>query len=350
MTGGSKGLSPREFLSQRFDGAGLLVPGILVSALIALASRFVSDHYGAPAMLLALLFGIALNFLSETEKTALGISFCSRQVLRAGVALLGFQISFSMLGDLGLSVVLLVIFSLLATIGFGFAVAGLFGFRYRFAFLSAGSVAICGASAAIAIAAILPKDEKSEDRLVFTVVGVTVLSTVAMILYPVLVNFLALNDVSAGVYLGATIHDVAQVVGAGFSVSDEAGETATLVKLLRVAMLAPVVIVGLIAIRSFARSDRPDAARPPIVPGFLLVFIACSAAASSGAVPGPFTDFAASLSRWLLLTAIAAVGLKTRPREILNVGMAAVFLLVAETVFLAAIVTAGLFAIGATAL
>ena len=149
-----------------------------------------------------------------------------------GVALLGLRISFAMIDALGWPTVALVIGMVPLTILFGLAASRLFGFRYRFAFLSAGAVAICGASAALAIAAILPKDEKSEDRLVFTVVGVTILSTVAMILYPVLSQSLGFDDVTAGVYIGATIHDVAQVVGAGFSISDTAGETATLVKLL----------------------------------------------------------------------------------------------------------------------
>ncbi len=319
------------------DTARAAMPGLLVAVIIALASKFVSEHYGAPAMLLALLFGISLNFLSDDPRCAPGIALGARTVLRLGVALLGLRISVDMVGALGWPVVAMVVAMVPLTIGFGLAASRFFGFRYRFAFLSAGAVAICGASAALAIAAILPKDEKSDDRLVFTVVGVTILSTVAMILYPILSRALAFDDVTAGIYLGATIHDVAQVVGAGFSISPEAGETATLVKLLRVAMLAPVVILGTLVIRALANA-APGEERPPLIPGFVLGFILLAALNSTVALPAPVLSVAQQGSGWLLLTAIAAVGVKTRPGEILKVGKPAAALLVAETLFLAAVV------------
>ncbi len=321
-----------------------LGPGVGVAAMIALASSFVSEHYGAPAMLLALLFGIALNFLADEARCAAGVAFGARTLLRVGVALLGLRVSFEMVAALGAPVVWLVLAGVSATIAFGLLAARFFDFPLRFGFLSAGSVAICGASAAMAIAAVLPQDDKSEDRLVFTVVGVTILSTVAMILYPVLGAALAFDDRLAGVYLGATIHDVAQVVGAGFSISQEAGETATLVKLLRVAMLGPVVILAALVIRAMAgaRGGQARAARPPLAPAFVVAFVALATLNSLVGLPEFVTDAAADVSRWLLLLAIAAVGLKTAPRELLKVGRPAAALLLAETVFLALFVGVGL--------
>jgi uncharacterized integral membrane protein (TIGR00698 family) len=318
-----------------------LWPGVTVAVIVALASQFISEHHGAPAMLLALLLGISLNFLADHSQCGPGIAFGARTLLRLGVALLGLRISFDMIGALGWPTVALVVAMVPATIGFGLVASRLFGFRYRFAFLSAGAVAICGASAAMAIAAILPKDEKSDDRLVFTVVGVTILSTVAMILYPILSDALGFDDVTAGIYLGATIHDVAQVVGAGFSISDEAGETATLVKLLRVAMLAPVVVIAALLLRRVAAADV-GGTRPPLVPGFVLAFIVLATINSTANLPAPLLTIAADTSGWLLLTAIAAVGLKTRPAEILKVGRPAAALLLAETLFLAGLVALAL--------
>ena len=324
------------------DRLRLLAPGILVAFMIALASQFVSEHYGAPAMLLALLFGISLNFLAVETRCGPGVAFASRTLLRLGVALLGVRISADMLAELGWPMILLVVGGLVATIGFGLAASRFFGFRYRFAFLSSGAVAICGASAAMAIAAILPKDEQSDDRLVFTVVGVTVLSTVAMILYPLVVAALGLSEVESGIFIGATIHDVAQVVGAGYSISENAGDTATLVKLLRVLMLAPVVVIGTLAIRVLVKAEGSDGSRPPIVPTFVLGFIVLAVLNSLGAIPQVVTAIASDVSRWLLLVAIAAVGLKTMPREVMKVGPAAAALLVAETLFLAVLVSAGI--------
>ena len=319
-----------------------LFPGFLISALIALAAQFISDHYGAPAMLMALLFGIALNFLSEESNCKSGIAFSARTVLRIGVALLGMRISFEMAASLGWSIVLIVIGGVILTILFGLAFARFFGHGPRFAFLSAGSVAICGASAAMAIAAILPRDERSEERLVFTVVGVTLLSTVAMIIYPIIADSLGFDTTFAGIFIGATIHDVAQVVGAGFSMSEETGDVATVVKLIRVAMLAPVILVASLILRRLSQEDRAGD-RPPLIPGFVAAFAVLVALNSFGLFPAALTQIAAELSRWALLTAIAAVGMKTALNEVVKVGLPAISLLVAETVFLGTLTVAGLF-------
>lgn len=326
-----------------------LLPGLLIAAIIALASQFVAEHYGAPAMLLALLFGISLNFLGSEPRSRPGIDFGSRTILRLGVALLGMRISTEILTLLGWPVMIMVVVGVALTIGFGFAVARLFGFGYRFALLSSGAVAICGASAAMAIAAILPRDARSEERLIFTVVSVTVLSTVAMIIYPVISGALGFDSRTSGIFIGATVHDVAQVVGAGYSVSEQSGDVATLVKLLRVVMLAPVVLIATLAIRVLVRSDRAPGARPPLVPAFVLGFLVLAALRASGLLPEIMIALGAEISRWLLLIAIASVGLKTVPQDILGVGLAAVGLLVAETVFIAVFVLAVLstFGVGA---
>ncbi len=327
----------------------LLAPGLLLSALVAVAGQFIAEHYGAPAMLMALLFGIALNFLSLEGRCVAGISFTARQVLRFGIALLGMRISFDLAAELGLPAVLLIVASTAATIGFGLIAAPLFGHRYRFAFLSAGSVAICGASAAMAISAILPQDERSEERLVFTVVGVTLLSTVAMILYPILMAMMGLEDREAGIFIGATIHDVAQVVGAGFSISDQAGEMATVTKLLRVAMLAPVVLVGSLILRRTQKvsgDDQAEQKRPPLLPLFVVAFVVLAVFNALHLIPPAVSEASSSVSRWALLTAIAAVGMKTSLRDIAKVGVPAIALLVGETLFIAGFIALGLWGLG----
>src|SRR6056297_1218814 len=310
-------------------------PGVMVAVLVALAAQFVAEHHGAPAMLMALLFGIALNFLGEPGPTAAGIGFTARSVLRFGVAILGARISVEMLTSLGWGMIGLLVAGVVATILFGVGLARLIGQGPRFAILTAGSVAICGASAAMAIAAVLPKDERSERNLLFTV-----LSTVAMILYPILTNALGFDDVTAGAFIGATVHDVAQVVGAGFSISETAGETSTLVKLIRVSFLAPVVIVITLL---WSRADTEgDGTRPPIVPGFVLGFLCLATLNSLGLIPQMVGDFLAKLSSWALLSAIAAVGMKTDLRNIVKVGGGAITLIIAETLFLALLVLGGI--------
>lgn len=329
------------------DHLRALFPGFAVSALVAATAQFLSDHYGAPAMLLALLLGLALNFLAEDgTRTAAGISVTARSVLRLGVALLGARISVDMLAELGGPAIALVVAGVVLTIGFALVASRFVGRGWRFALLTGGSVAICGASAAMAIAAVLPKHEKSERDLVFTVLSVTVLSTVAMVVYPMLANLFAFDARDSGVFLGGTIHDVAQVVGAGFSIGPETGETATLVKLIRVSMLAPVVLCFSLTIRQMGLSGPGTGKRPPLLPGFVLGFLVLAALNSLGVIPQFLADWAGALSRWALLIAIAAVGIKTSLARMLEVGPAAVGLLVAETVFLGVFVVAGLHFLG----
>jgi uncharacterized integral membrane protein (TIGR00698 family) len=318
-------------------------PGLAVSVLVAATAQFLSEHYGAPAMLLALLLGLALNFLAEEgTRTAPGIEFTARSVLRLGVALLGARISVDMLAALGARSIALVVAGVVLTILFALLATRFVGRSWRFALLTGGSVAICGASAAMAIAAVLPKHEKSERDLVFTVLSVTVLSTVAMILYPMLSNALGFSARDSGVFLGGTIHDVAQVVGAGFSISPEAGETATLVKLIRVSMLAPVVLCFSLVIRARGLAGDAGGEAPPLLPGFVIGFLVLAALNSFGLIPVFVADWAGQLSRWALLIAIAAVGIKTSLVRMLDVGGGAIALIVAETVFLAVFVVAGL--------
>ncbi len=318
-----------------------LFPGVAVALIVAVTAQFLADHYATPAMLLALLLGIAVSFLGEEGKTVPGVAFSARSLLRLGIALLGVRVSMGLMMALGWDLIALVVGGVIATIGFGLLVARFFGHGWRFALLTAGAVAICGASAAMAISAILPRDERSEERLIFTVMGVTVLSTIAMIAYPVLVNFLALNPVQAGVFLGGTIHDVAQVVGAGFSISEQTGDTATLVKLMRVAMLAPIVLMASLMIRSFAELPK-DGPRPPLLPGFVVAFLLLAGLNSFGLIPAIVSDFLSQWSRWLLLTAIAAVGMKTNLKQVLAVGGAAIALIILETAFIAGLILAGI--------
>lgn len=325
-------------MSRMADWARAAVPGLLLSATIALAVRFVSDHLGGPAMLYALLFGMAFNFLTEDERFAEGIRVASRNILRIGVALLGLRITTGEVMELGWPVVALILGSVLATILVGGLIGRAFGLKGDQSVLSAGAVAICGASAALAIASVLPTHKDHERNTILTVAGVTALSTVAMVVYPVLVTYLGYDNVTAGVFLGATIHDVAQVVGAGYIISDQSGEISTLVKLIRVACLVPVVVViSLITHRS--RAESPD--KRPLLPWFLIAFVVLVIVNSMGWVPSAMHGLLTPVSSWCLLTAVAALGVKTSLKALTDVGPAPVGVMVLQTLFLAAIVFGG---------
>lgn len=310
-------------------------PGLAVAATIAMAASFLSQRYGAPAMLMSLLLGLAFHFMADNERVAPGLSLGASGVLRLGVALLGLRITFDDVLTLGLGPVIAVCSAVLATLLFGIAVARLLGLSARLGTLTGGAVGICGASAAMAISSVLPNTDSQRKETLFTVIGVTTLSTLAMVVYPLLSHALGLSDVQAGLFLGATIHDVAQVVGAGYSVSDGVGDLSTFVKLLRVAMLVPVVIlIGVVVQRRFVAAT--DTASIPAVPWFLVAFVVLFGINSVGWVPSIVIDVASGAATWMLLVAIAALGVRTSLQEIAGVGMRPIVLMVLETAFIAA--------------
>lgn len=308
-----------------------LWPGLMLVLVVALAAGFVSDHYGGPTLLYALLLGMAFNHLAASENYRPGIDFAARHILRFGVALLGVRITLEQILALGPRPILVVLIAVPATVLAGLLLARLLGRRRDFGALSAGAVAICGASAAMALAAVLPRHQHADRHLIFTVIGVTALSTVAMILYPLITTALNLDPVSAGIFIGASIHDVAQVVGAGYLLGDTAGDTATFTKLLRVAMLVPVVIVYSVVFRQRSEGDR----RPPILPLFLVGFLLLVGINSLGWIPPSLGSGLAELSRWCLVTAIAAIGVKAHLGELSGLGWRPLLLITGETVFLA---------------
>lgn len=323
-----------------------LWPGLMLSAIIAVAALYLAEHYGAPVMLFSLLLGMAVNFLSTEGRCKPGIEFAARQILRAGVALLGLKITAGQVQAMGWQPVAMVVLSVAATITFGIVAAKLMGFQKFFGLLSGGAVAICGASAALAISAAFPQHPQKERATLFTVIGVSTLSTIAMVLYPVVVRALGLNDFEAGLFLGGTIHDVAQVVGAGYSISNPAGDAATVVKLMRVAMLVPVIVFAVWMTRQHMLRQReqnsPDGitfsdsgARPPLLPWFAVGFIILVVVNSTGWLPTWAVSGGNEVSRMFLVTAMVAIGMKTHLKDILTVGWKPVALMLLQTLFLA---------------
>jgi uncharacterized integral membrane protein (TIGR00698 family) len=248
--------------------------------------------------------------------------------LKAGVVLLGFRVTFADIAGLGAAPMLAIPILIVATIAAGAMISALAGRGVRFGVLTGGAVAICGASAALAISAALPRREGGEAEALFTVVAVTSFSTLAMIVYPALFAALGFDDRATGYLLGATIHDVAQVVGAGYAVSEEAGAVATYVKLMRVACLPfAVIAIALAGRRGLGEAHAP-------FPWFAVGFAAVLAVNSLGVVaPALMAAFAAA-SQWLLLAAIAALGMKTSLKAMIDFGPRRIGVVAAETVFL----------------
>ncbi|CDS48694.1 Inner membrane protein [Polaromonas sp. CG9_12] len=314
----------------------LLLPGMGLSGLIALAATAVSTLHGGPQFLYALFFGVAFHYLSQEARTRPGIEFSARGVLRLGVGLLGARITASQIAGLGWETAAIVVVAVVSTLLFGTLLGKRFGLTRAEGVLSGGAVAICGASAALAISAVLPRTKESDRSTLMVVVTVTVLSTIAMVVYPLIVKALGLPPELAGLFLGGTIHDVAQVVGAGFMVNPQTAEYATIVKLFRVAMLAVVVVIVSSVFKKQREqlSDGTHAKKQPLVPWFLWLFVALVILNSLGGVPAVVQTGLNDLSRICLVMAISALGVKTSFMQLARAGWRPFALLLIETLWM----------------
>src|SRR4051812_19540697 len=320
--GGMEGLPPELSAAppktRAIAVANAAYPGLLAAGTVALAATWLSQHYDAPVMLFALLLGMAFHFLHEEGRCVAGIEFCSRTILRIGVGLLGLRITLGQIAGLGLAPILVILVGVATTTLLGAWLARRMALGRYFGVLSGGAVAVCGASAALAISTALPEHPEKERDTILAVVAVTTLSTIAMILYPLLVASLGLDHAHAGIFLGGTIHDVAQVVGSGYMISEETGDIATYVKLLRVATLIPLVlIISLTLARGPGRTTAGGRAAFPL---FLFGFAGLVLLGSLVRLPPQLLDGATNVSSACLVTAIAALGMKTSFKTLVEVG------------------------------
>ena len=375
--------------------AGRYLPGIMLSLVIAVAASFVSEHYGGPKFLYALLIGVAFHFLSENDRCRPGIEFSAKKLVRVGVALLGVRIVVSDVSALGLWGILGLAGAVVFTLCFGVLMARVLRVSPMFGLLSGGGTGICGISATMAISSTLPQSPESERCTLMSAIGIASLSTAVMVLYPLWVRWFGMTVPEAGLFLGGSIHDVAQVVGAGSILSPDIAKAATLAKMFRVAMLVPVVLTlslvfrrtvaaeagmahppgalplqqpqipepvttgsaraaratgstgstGSSAAPATASAAAPQGAsgtsaasarRPPLLPFFLLMFVLLVAVNSLGLIPPAVQHVASDLSGWALVVSISALGIKTSFEKIAALGWRPIALMVAEALFVAA--------------
>lgn len=338
------GHSIRSRLLMSWQNALTLWPGCALSVVVALAATAVSTLHGGPQLLYALLFGVALHFLSNEPATKPGIEFCGRGLLRLGVGLLGARITVDQISGLGWQTALIVITAVATTMLCGLAVGRKLGLTLPQSVLSGGAVGICGASAALAISAVLPREKGGERFTLMVVVAVTILSTLSMVIYPLIARLLLLPPELAGIFIGGTIHDVAQVVGAGYTLGHEAGDVATIVKLFRVSLLAVVVVIVALAFKAFREqaraSDEANAQAPDqaLIPWFLWLFVGMVILNSTQMLP-PFAQSGLNeISRGCLVTAIAALGMKTSVQQLAQAGWKPMALIIIETLWIAGFV------------
>lgn len=293
-------------------------PGILVTAIVALAAAWLADHYAAPLVLMGLLLGLSMSFMSQDPRTHIGLDLMSQTALRIGIVLVGARITAAQFIDLGPRPFVILVGIMCAVILITVLSAPLFRQDRHAALLAGGATAICGASAALALYSLMGDKRVDHARFTLTLVGITLASALAMSTYPILAAQLGLSDSQAGFLIGASVHDVAQAIGGGFSFSSEAGEVATIVKLARVAILAPMLILVGLWLGRDKDGDRPRISLR--LPWFIVGFLALALVNTLVPLPQLVKNTASGGAQALLLLAIVATAMKANLALLLNQG------------------------------
>jgi uncharacterized integral membrane protein (TIGR00698 family) len=279
-----------------------VAPGlVLVTAIVVVSDRIPGYISGTSALIWALALGaLVANTGLLRPSLAPGISLASRRILRLGVALLGIRLSLGIVGDLGLRTIAVILGSIVVTFAATLLMGRLMGVSGPLTLLIATGTGICGASAIVAMESV---SEADREEAAFALATITVLGTVAMVGMPFLRTPLGLDMTDYGIWAGASVHEVAQVVGATAGVSAVALQIGTLVKLARVALLAPLVF-------GYAVSrGRSRPAGTPLVPLFVVGFLALAAVRSADVLPDRVVSDLARIDVWLLAAGMAGLGL-----------------------------------------
>jgi uncharacterized integral membrane protein (TIGR00698 family) len=317
-----------------------------VSVVAVLSAPHMPKALPIPAMVIALVLAISLHSIARTPVFKPGLDFCAKPLLRWAVALLGMRVAVGDIVDLGAPVAIVVVVAMATTIVAGAVFAKLLKQNTYFGILVGSATGVCGASAALATSTVLPDYKGRDTDLAFVIVGVNLLATLAMLIYPPLCFYLGFDDKMTGVMLGGTIHDVAQVVGAGYGISETAGNAAAIVKLFRVFLLLPVVlVVGYYVSQKVGKHKEARVALPTFAIVFLILCIINSICSSVPAIKESYHSIksvAVELSTWGLLLAISAIGLNTSIKAMSALGWRHLVNLLGTTIVILTLVTTGL--------
>jgi uncharacterized integral membrane protein (TIGR00698 family) len=330
-----------------------LIPGVALAAAISIAAvlgeaalRRATGGFSLPALVIALLIGMALSAPARRVAFTPGLVWCVKTLLRVAIAILGLRISLADIIGLGPGTVLIVVGAMALTIASSIWLSGRLGLGAPFGALAGAANAVCGASAALATSTVVPSYERKSADVAFVVIAANAVSTLAMLIYPLIAVALGYDPKATGIFLGATIHDVAQVVGAGYAVSEPVGNAAVIVKLFRVFLLLPVVLgIGWWLAAGGARTSAAKVPVPMFAIMFLVLCIVNTVATSMPALVPIYVPVKAVLdvaATWGLLLAIAALGAGTSVAELryINWRHAAVFFVATAVILL--VVAAGL--------
>ncbi|WP_372801008.1 YeiH family protein [Paracoccus seriniphilus] len=303
-------------------GARSVLPGLALTALIAAAAfglRLLPGFSALSPLILAILIGMVIHNLRGTPAIAKpGVKFSLKRVLRAGIVLLGLQLTIQQVMQVGGIGVTVVIVTLVATFAFTTWLGKLLKVDAGLTQLIAAGSSICGASAVIATNTVT---RARDEDVAYAVACVTIFGSLSMVLMPLIGGFLGMDAHAFGLWTGSSIHEVAQVVAAAYARGQEAGEFGTLAKLTRVMLLAPMVLMlGVAAARRMRQSGQDHDGGGIPIPWFVLGFLVMVGLASTGWLPEDLAPYSTSATQFMLAMALAAMGLETDLRKLVAEG------------------------------
>lgn len=312
----------RSIIGVALLGVGLLA--IIVAAFVP----------GISAMLLAIVVGVLLKNINVVPSAATpAISWASKKFLRLGIVFLGFKLSLMSLVDIGLHGVLTLTITVLVTFVGTLFVGKALRISRGMRLLVATGFSICGASAVAAMSSVTDPDSEREEDTAQAVALVTIYGTVAMFILPALVPALGLSDLEAGIWIGASVHEVAQVVAAGAIVSSVALAVATVAKLGRVVLLAP--LIAIVSGLEHRRTAGKNSERPPLLPLFIIGFLAAVLMRTVVPIPEIVLDGFSWVTNLLLAAAMLGLGFGVDLRKLIATGARPLVLGAASTVIAA---------------
>ncbi|MEA2073913.1 MAG: putative sulfate exporter family transporter [Campylobacterota bacterium] len=287
-----------------------LTASIFIAILASTITHFISFSTATIAIILGMIVGnyFYKTFHAEDSEFKSGVKFAEKDLLMFAIALMGINLNFTMLANLGVKTILIIVLGMAFTIGMGLLLGKLFKLNSKLSLMIGIGNGVCGSSAIAATAGIAKV--KSNDIGV-SIALVNLMGTVGIFLAPFLAHLLGFTDIQAGVFTGNTLQAVGQAVAAGFSISDEAGHYATVVKMGRILLLVPLVLILIYIVkRENAKSGEVVEQKGKIgVPSFILWFVGFSIVASMGWLPKEVETVISTISSYITLVAMSAIGL-----------------------------------------
>ncbi|MBQ7118018.1 MAG: putative sulfate exporter family transporter [Clostridia bacterium] len=297
--------------------------GIILSALIALLAIWLESllpiHLIGSAVM-AMFIGMLLNhFLKSKDIFASGIKFTSKKLLKFAIILLGLSLNITTVLQVGKMSLTVMVFTLLTCFGGGYFIGRALKLNWKLSNLISAGTGICGGSAIAAIASTIDADD---DDVAYAMSATFLFDMAMIILFPIMGRAIGMTDEAFGIWAGTAVNDTSSVVAAGYAFSEGAGDFATMVKLTRTLSIIPTVIVfALIQLRlkrkeAQKNSESPEALKAnfsikKIFPWFILGFVAMSAVASCFTIPAEIVSGTKAVSKFLMVSALAAIGLNT---------------------------------------